>query len=398
MVYFDIIFLFQGFPEFNLYSTPLLILVVQGLILSGLLLSRYVGKRALPDLLLALILLIMCYHRTTYTLGFMGWYDTFRNTKINYYLVNMGMLLAPLIYFYVKSVLQPNFRLRRKHLWHFLPWMLFFVTKMVILGYDASQPGFADNQNGYLVINFQWKFLDPMVTVVSSAQMLLYLAFSFQLYYRYKYEIQQFFSNLTKKELSWIFSVLLAYSFLFVYGLLQVFVDDLVVELSWTQKWWIEFLSAVTLLYLGVKGYFTDFGFLKDFESDSVVPNAPVDGLPTSDATELNNKKGTLEKLFSEEQLFLDPELNLAQLSERLQMNRAEVSEIINSGFGKNFNDFVNAYRINQFKQRLQQGDNKQLSLVGLAFDCGFNSKATFNRVFKKAMKLTPTEYLKSLS
>ncbi|MEM8926999.1 MAG: AraC family transcriptional regulator [Bacteroidota bacterium] len=398
MVYFDIIYLFQGFPEFNLYSTPLLILVVQGLILSGLLLSRYVGKKALPDLLLALILLIMCYHRTTYTLGFMGWYDTFRNTKINYYLVNMGMLMAPLIYFYVKSVLQPNFRLQRKHLWHFLPWILFFVTKMVILGYDASQPGFADNQNGYLVINFQWKFLDPIVTFVSSAQMLLYLAFSFQLYYRYKYEIQQFFSNLTKKELSWIFSVLLAYSFLFVYGLLQVFVDDLVVELSWTQKWWIEFLSAVTLLYLGVKGYFTDFGFLKDFESDTRTSHTGIKGAPAADTSELNNKKRTLEKLFSEEQLFLDPELNLAQLSERLNMNRAEVSEIINSGFGKNFNDFVNAYRIEQFKQRLQKGDNKQLSLVGLAFDCGFNSKATFNRVFKKEVKLTPTEYLKSLS
>ena len=79
-------------------------------------------------------------------------------------------------------------------------------------------------------------------------------------------------------------------------------------------------------------------------------------------------------------------------------MNRAEVSEIINSGFGKNFNDFVNDYRIDQFKKRLQQGDNKQLSLVGLAFDCGFNSKATFNRVFKKSVQLTPTQYLQSLS
>lgn len=389
------IFLFQGFPEFNLYSTPLLILVIQGLILSGLLLSRYMGKKALPDLVLALILLIMCYHRTTYTLGFMGWYDTFRNTKINYYLVNMGMLMAPLIYFYVKSVLQPNFRLQRKHLWHFLPWGLFFIIKMVILAYDANQPGFADHQNGYLVINFQWKYLDPIVTVFSSAQMLLYLAFSFQLYFRYKQELSQFFSNLTKKELSWIFTVLLVYSFLFVYGLVQVFINDLIFELSWTQKWWIEFLSAVTLLYLGVKGYFTDFGFLQDFDSDRI-SNAPKNK-NANGSPELKNKKSLLQKLFSEEQVFLDPELNLAQLSERLQMNRAEVSEIINSGFGKNFNDFVNAYRVDEFKQRLQQGDNKQLSLVGLAFDCGFNSKATFNRVFKKAMKLTPTEYLKSL-
>jgi AraC-like DNA-binding protein len=391
-----LIYLFQAFPDFNLYSTPLLILVVQGLILAFLLLNRYIKIRRLPDLLLALILLIMCYHRTTYTIGFMGWYDTFRNTKINYYLVNMGMLMAPLIYFYVKSVLQPNFRLNRKHFWHFLPWMLFFVVKMVILGFDASQPGFADNQNGYLVINFQWRYLDPLVTVFSSAQMLLYLAFSFQLYHRYKNNIQQFFSNLTKKELSWIFTVLLVYSFLFVYGLVQVFINDLIVEMSWTQKLWIEFLSAVTLIYLGVKGYFTDFSFLKNFESDGI----PVD-LNTSNTVEvpqLGHKKRMLQKLFLEDRVFLDPELNLAQLSERLQMNRAEVSEIINLGFGKNFNDFVNQFRIEQFKKRLQQGDNKHLSLVGLAFDCGFNSKATFNRVFKKEVQLTPTQYLQSLS
>ena len=113
---------------------------------------------------------------------------------------------------------------------------------------------------------------------------------------------------------------------------------------------------------------------------------------------DISKKKGALQKLFLEEKVFLDPELNLAQLSERLQWNRAEVSETINSGFGQNFNDFVNHYRIEQFKKRLQQGDNKQLSLVGLAFDCGFNSKATFNRVFKKEVKLTPTEYLRTLS
>lgn len=392
------VFLFQSFPDFNLYSTPLLILVVQGLILSGLLLSRYFDKKALPDILLVMILLIMCYHRTTYTIGFMGWYDTFRNTKINYYLINMGMLMAPLIYFYVKSVLQPDFRLQPNHLLHFLPWGLFFVTKMVILGYDASQPGFADYQNGYLVIHFQWKYLDPIVTVLSTAQMLLYLAFSFQLYYRYKNEIEQFFSNLTKKELRWIWTVLLAYSFLFIYGLVQVFINDLVVELSWTQKWWIEFLSAVTLLYLGVKGYFTDFSFLKDFEVERGVSSREGSTTNTPTITELHTKKEALEKLFLEEKVFLDPELNLAQLSERLKWNRAEVSEIINSGFGHNFNDFVNTYRIERFKARLQQGDSQQMSLVGLAFDCGFNSKATFNRVFKKVVKLTPTEYLKSLS
>ena len=387
----------QFFPDFNSYSMPLLILVLQGLLLVALLYARFVKNKKVPDLLLAGILLIMCYHRTTYTIGFMGWYDTFRNTKINYFLVSMEMLTAPLIFFYVKSVVTPHFRLTKKHLFHAVPWVLFFLAKAIIYLYDAQQPGFEDRQNGYLVENFQWKYLNPLVSIVSTAQMLLYLAFSFQLYYTYKKEIQQFFSNTAKKELVWIRNFLLIYTFIFVYGLVQLFINEFVFEMSWKQKWWIQFFSAIAILYFGVKGYFTNFNFLKDFER----PQKKAAGLSVSYATEndvmLQERKETINLLFQKEKIFLDPELNLGQLANKTGLNRAEVSAAINIGFKKNFNDLVNQYRISEFKRRLQQGEHEQFSLVGLAFDCGFNSKATFNRVFKKEVKLTPTEYLNSL-
>lgn len=388
----------QGFPQFNIFSTPLLILGLQGAILCALLYRRYLKKRALPDVLLAAILLILCYHRTTYTLGFMAWYDTFRNTKINYFLVGMDLLMAPLLFFYVKSVVTPHFRLSKKHFWHFVPWLLFFLAKLVIYLYDMQQPGFEERQNGYLVENFQWPYLNPLVTYFSVAQMLLYLAFSFQLYNTYKKEIQQFFSNTEKKELNWIRNFLLIYTFIFVYGLIQMFVDEYVIAMSWIQKWWIQFFSAIALLYFGVKGYFTDFDFLKDFEK----PNNASESEPSVAQTNTTNEKvaegkDPINELFEKEKIFLDPELNLNQLSEKVDLSRNEVSEIINLGFGMNFNDFVNHFRIEEFKKRLQAGGHKQFSLVGLAFECGFNSKATFNRVFKKELKLTPTEYLKTL-
>lgn len=388
----------QGFPEFNIYSTPLLILVVQGAILCILLYRRYLKKRLLPDILLTCILAILCYHRTTYTLGFMAWYDTFPTTKINYFLVGMDMLMAPLIFFYVKSVVTPGFQLTKKHFWHFVPWLLFLIAKLVIYGYDAQQPGFEDRQNGYLVENFQWPYLNPLVTYFSVAQMLLYLAFSFQLYRAYKEEVQQFFSNTEKKELKWIRNFLWVYTFIFVYGIVQMFVDEYIFEMSWIQKWWIQFFSAVALLYFGVKGYFTDFNFLKDFEkSNSTHAAKALAVTPVYTAEKVAAVKEPLNKLFQEEKIFLDPELNLNQLSDKLSMNRGAVSETINTGFQMNFNDFVNHFRIEEFKKRLQAGDHEQFSLVGLAFECGFNSKATFNRVFKKAVKLTPTQYLQSL-
>jgi AraC-like DNA-binding protein len=77
-------------------------------------------------------------------------------------------------------------------------------------------------------------------------------------------------------------------------------------------------------------------------------------------------------------------------------MSRAQLSEVINVGFHKNFNDFVNMYRVEAFKRMLLEDRQKQLSLLGMAFECGFNSKATFNRVFKKLTSTSPTEYLHS--
>jgi len=95
---------------------------------------------------------------------------------------------------------------------------------------------------------------------------------------------------------------------------------------------------------------------------------------------------------------YLNPELNLSDLAKQAHMSRAQLSEVINSGFNKNFNDFVNNYRVQAFKSSLKEGKHKQLSLLGVAYESGFNSKATFNRVFKKLTSYSPTQYLNSLS
>ena len=141
------------FPDFNQHSLPLLILVLQGLIFVGLLFHRYYQKRVPSDLFLGLILLLTCYMQTCYTVGFMGWYNEFRTTKINYFLINIAFGLAPLIYLYVKSITQSNFKFKRKYLWLFLPAFSMITYRLTIFSYDALQPGFHETQNGYLKIH-----------------------------------------------------------------------------------------------------------------------------------------------------------------------------------------------------------------------------------------------------
>ncbi len=98
-----------------------------------------------------------------------------------------------------------------------------------------------------------------------------------------------------------------------------------------------------------------------------------------------------------EGRLYLEPELTLASLSKRLQENTTQVSATINAAFGKNFNEFINGYRVEHFKKEIAKPENKHITLLGIAFDCGFNSKATFNRVFKKTEGISPKEYLSHL-
>ena len=99
-----------------------------------------------------------------------------------------------------------------------------------------------------------------------------------------------------------------------------------------------------------------------------------------------------------EDQLHLNPDLTLGMLAAHLDISAQELSATINGSIGKNFNDFINEYRVKTFQDKIQRGRATELSLLGVAFESGFNSKATFNRTFKKFTGKSPSEYLKSIS
>ncbi|WP_430928224.1 helix-turn-helix domain-containing protein [Polaribacter marinivivus] len=249
--------MFLSFPDFNIYSTPLLILVVQGLVFVGLLFARYIKKKNISDLFLALILLIVCYQQTCYTVGFMGWYNVFRNTKINYFLIPLGIAIAPLIYFYVKAITTSNFTFKKKFI-HFIPAITLILYRFSIYFYDSLQPGFNDTQNGILKLSVDEPIVLPLLVFVSFAQMLLYLAFTFQLFYNYRKRIKAYFSNTYKLELNWILSFLIAFTALFLYSSLQDIIGSLIIELNYEQRWWLNIFMAIVVLFIGIKGYFTD--------------------------------------------------------------------------------------------------------------------------------------------
>ncbi len=129
---------------------------------------------------------------------------------------------------------------------------------------------------------------------------------------------------------------------------------------------------------------------IAEIEPDEIAEIEPITGHYSE---ELKN----LKKIVEDKELYLDPLLSINKLSEITKIPQYKISKILNSQLDQSFYDFINGYRIEAVKTQMDNGAADDLSILGIAMDCGFNSKASFNRVFKKREGITPSQYLKGL-
>jgi len=97
-----------------------------------------------------------------------------------------------------------------------------------------------------------------------------------------------------------------------------------------------------------------------------------------------------------EDKIYLNPNLNLATLSEKTGIAPKTISAVLNQHLQKSFNEFVNGYRVNEFKEKIVQPEMNNLTIAGIAFECGFNSQATFQRTFKELTGQSPSDFRKT--
>lgn len=116
--------------------------------------------------------------------------------------------------------------------------------------------------------------------------------------------------------------------------------------------------------------------------------------LSEEDSLDINQR---LLCFMEQEKPYLENNLNLRGLAQELDVNANYLSQVINEQHGKNFFEFINSYRVNELKEMMNDPDNRQFTLLSMAFDCGFNSKTTFNTAFKRITGLTPSQYLKKV-
>jgi AraC-like DNA-binding protein len=152
------------------------------------------------------------------------------------------------------------------------------------------------------------------------------------------------------------------------------------------------------LVWIGLSGMVIGLGYyiLRYPEVFSVPelkePEAKPPGIQNLDDLGLR-----IDAVMKEKRPFLEPRLTLPALSEITGINQHLLSRVINEKFGKNFFEFVNSYRVEEFKRLATSEKLKNMTLLALAMEAGFNSKSTFNTAFKKIAKQTPREFHRSL-
>jgi AraC-like DNA-binding protein len=224
---------------------------------------------------------------------------------------------------------------------------------------------------------------------------------SYRLLNRYRRLTDQNFAFRKSIDLSWlkffIYGSAGIFSFVSVITVLDEFTN---INFGFNAELIFYTLLILFILYLGYSGIRHQSIFSGEPETDNqvVTPPAEESGYTRSGLNDEEGKRhhANLIELMSTKKPYLEPKLSLSELADQLDISPNHLSQVINQFEEKNFFDFINAYRVNEFKTRALKPENKNYSILAIAYDSGFNSKSTFNHVFKKMEGSTPSAYLKS--
>lgn len=401
--------------EFSFYSSILLIFFVHAFVYAFLLFRKAIINESKPEIYLGFILILCALYLCPWMLGFAGWYNDiyplYKKT-ILFIPFQQMLFIGPLIYYYVQSLLNPGFKLTKKHKLHFSPGILYVVYSFFMFICDLF---IFDKM--YFYADWQDREFDMWYQFISILSVSYYLFLSIKYYINYRKIIIHIASNANNAQFKWVRNFLLSFTFYILLFVGFKLYDLLFASLSYTQNWWFYLVFAITVYYVAISGYANSiitkvpFYFVhkntklqlqlsnSDYETPIIedIDAIEIISLKSEDADVINWKVKIIEAL-EENKFYEDAELNLPELAKKLNTNPAILSRVINKGFGMNFNDLINYYRVKAVEKMLEQGEQKNQTLLGIAFDCGFNSKATFNRAFKKVHQQSPKEWLEKLN
>lgn len=340
------------------------------------------------DKILALWLFCTGFHLFLYYLHYKNDFASF--PLLLGFELPMPLLQGPFLYLYTSALTNQNEK-RKYNFLHFLPFVIavLFLMPFFFLSFQEKLNVFQHEGKGY----------ENLILVLYSSILLsgiVYALLSLRKLSKHQKNISDQFSFNEKINLRWLQYLILGSSIIW---LVVIFYED-------------EYIFSVVVFYLMFIGYFgikqvgiftnqtiTENSFVNiqsienvAIESTSEKIKYEKSGLSSEELQSIHQK---LAQIMETEKLYKNPDLTLAELSQKLNVHSNVLSQVINSAEEKNFYDYINSQRVEEFKKLISLPENQKFTFLSIAFECGFNSKTAFNRNFKKATGLSPSEYLK---
>jgi len=369
---------------------------IQGLFLAFLLVRTKINQPA--NRILAILLTILSGHLILVGFDNRDFFLAFPHLSRVSWII--GSLYWPLIFLFVQYITQTQPNKIWKSLWLFVP---FFILLLIMLPYYTLSA----EEKRALLTNFEEASRDDFgwINQVVSLLHIIFQTFILLYYLRFEKKLYEEFSEVESLRIQWLKQFLVLTLAATILAVLSFFARTWQVPVL-SQLYSFHFIGIVLLFYwLSYKALTQPvlFGIVKE-----VSPNRPT---PTNtpepdekykksalETEQLNSMFEKVKQVLHDQQLYLKNDLTLTQLSAAVGIQRHQLSQVINSCYTGNFFDLINDYRVEAFKQFASQPDKKHLSLLGIAQEAGFNSKASFYSVFKKKTGMTPAEYLENQS
>lgn len=358
-----------------IYHFLLLFGAVQGLVLAATL--RW-GPSANPKAsrFLALILFFFAYRLLA---EFLRSTDIANINNWGYHvLLEYNWIYGALIYFFTLSYLNPAFKLRSIHLWHFLPVLIEFVFSNWVKAQNFYWDGSQESLSWFGAQSYILWMHTPLNFLISCGLILFYVQKSKRLLAEHE-------ARFMPKTNQWLELILNTYQFFSLAVILLLLIDYIFYNYAFNPIYQFPTYIGMAIItyWLGLQGY------AKRKDSPLLKSKTSVND---EKLEELKALLPGLEKLMETEKLYLNPNLSLGDLAEALQTKPYLLTQLLNRVLQKSFNDFVNEYRVQETIRLLNDQNYAHYNLMAIALESGFNSKATFNRIIKKFTGKSPKE------
>ena len=302
---------------------------------------------------------------------------------------------GPLLFLYIKYQTEEHVEFRWIYILHFLPALAIFVTAIIFRGRPVMRLDDFWNNDPFLSFRLIYG-LSFFISITT------YSTIAFVLINRHQRNIQNLVSYTSGKiTLSWLLvisiSFYMTYVAVFILGVYVIFAKDPTYDPTLPSYFGLTFFAFAFSFY-GFKqpGIFNEILTEHSTQNKGNVPEEIPEpkyersGLKEKDAKKYQQQ---LLKYMEENKPYLDVDLSILDLSKALDIPRHYLTQVINGLLGKNFYTFINEYRIEEVKKLLVDDEYAKFTLTSIAFEAGFNSKSSFNSIFKNSTGMTPSQF-----